>query len=64
MDGGGGVKITLVMSEIIWLLSFQAPALHLQGGASVFFFLVCLFFLATIVNESITHNNVLNIRVV
>lgn len=44
MDGGGGVKITLVMSEIIWLLSFQAPALHLQGGASVFFFGLFVFF--------------------
>lgn len=55
MAGGGGVKITLVMSEIIRLLSFQAPALHLQSGASGGF-LVCLFFLATIVNESITRN--------
>lgn len=44
MDGGGGVKITLVMSEIIWLLSFQAPALHLQGGASGFFFGLFVFF--------------------
>lgn len=49
------------MSEIIWLLSFQAPALHLQSGASGVFWLV---FLATIVNECITRNYVLNIRVV
>lgn len=44
MDGGDGVKITLVMSEIIRLLSFQAPALHLQSGASGFFLFCCLFF--------------------
>lgn len=62
MAGGVGVKITLVMSEIIRLLSFQAPAPHLQSGASGFF--VLFVFLATIVNESITRNYVLNIRVV
>lgn len=42
MAAGAGVKITLVMSEIIWLLSFQAPALHLQSGASGYFLFVCL----------------------
>lgn len=43
MAGGVGAKITLVMSGIIWLLSFQAPAPHLQSGASGFFWFVCFF---------------------